>query len=263
MFPISFLISSDCNCIGSCFFPGLEDSGERRPLLEVTEEEPPGHMVIEKEQALQEGRPARQGYRDVSLTGCHQSVMPWYRLPAFFGKFEAPDERGIMRIVSAAVSRDRHSDGDTVDSLRQPWLLDKAGCVIGFQNAHGNVATAQEIQDDAEAWAVAFARDVRGVFCQNHDHNCVAACSKYAKPKDKAPDGQGAQLPRRKKLDPRDYCRLFPLRPHRGNEGPRQGQENSTSRQRVGDFCFCLQHQHQKRVWTGPSGSQASFPLEF
>ena len=202
-----FLISSDC--IGSCYSPGLEDSGERRPLLEVTEEEPPGHMVIEKEQALQEGRPARQGYRDVSLTGCHQSVMPWYRLPAFFGKFEAPDERGIMRIVSTAVSRDRHSDGDTVDSLRQPWLLDKAGCVIGFQNAHGNVASAQEIQDDAEAWAVAFARDVRGVFCQNHDHNCVAACSKYAKPKDGAPDGQGPQLPRRKKLDPRDYCRFL------------------------------------------------------
>ena len=55
MFPISFfvlyifdlfLISSDC--IGSCYSPGLEDSGERRPLLEVTEEEPPGHMVIEK-----------------------------------------------------------------------------------------------------------------------------------------------------------------------------------------------------------------------
>ena len=206
------LVLIKLDCLDPCLFPGLEDSGERRLLLEVTEEEPPGHMVIEKEQALQEGRPARQGYRDVSLTGCHQSVMPWYRLPAFFGKFKAPDERGIIRNASTAVSRDRHLDADTVDSLRQPWLLDKAGCVIGFQNAQGNVATAQEIQDDAEGWALAFARDVRGVFCQNHDHNCVATCSKYAKPKDGAPDGQGPQLPRRKKLDPRDYCRFLFVR---------------------------------------------------
>ena len=182
--------------IGSFFFPGLEDSGERRPLLEITEEEPPGHMVFEKEQALQEGRPARQGYRDVSLTGCHQSVMPWYRLPAFFGKFEVPDERGIVRNTNTAVSRAGSLDGGTVASLQQPWLLDKDGCVIGFQNSDGKVATAKELQEDAEAWRVAFARDVRGVFCQNHDHNCVATCSKYAKSKDGASDA--AQPPRRK-----------------------------------------------------------------
>ena len=48
---------------------GMEDSNEVRPLVPVTEEEPPGHVALEKEQATAERRPPRNGYKDVPLLG--------------------------------------------------------------------------------------------------------------------------------------------------------------------------------------------------
>eukprot|EP00438_Fugacium_kawagutii_P025227 Skav230240 [mRNA] locus=scaffold1818:78429:87690:+ [translate_table: standard] len=237
---------------------GQEESGERRPLLGVTEQEPPGHIALEQEKAMHENRPPRQGYKEVSLTGCHQSVMPLYRLPGSFGGIVACDERGLFRAQpvgeihsedlpskkTAAVARSEAAgaveavDGDVqnidlslhgadeafehdaravapgvVTGLRQPWILAQDRSVLGFRHASGRLATAENIEEDAQAWAVAFGRDVRGVFCQNHDHNCVATCSKYAKPiTSEQQPATGSQIPRKKKLDPRDYCRFLFVR---------------------------------------------------
>ena len=186
---------------------GLEESGEARERVEVTEGELPGHMALEMERASVERRPPRRGYKDVPLTGCHQSVLPLYRLPADFGQITPPDERGLFREEDrASVGEDRA--GRLLQAGSQPWVLDDGGRVLGLRLPNGEVAGYDDILRDARAWATAFGRDVRAVFCQNHDHNCVATCAKYAQ-KSEGDQQSGHKM---KKLDPRSYCRFLFVR---------------------------------------------------
>ena len=142
---------------------GLEESGEQRVLLEVTQSEPQGHIALEKEKAAQEQRPPRHGYRDVPLTGCHQSVMPTYRLPGAFGNITEPDERRLFRVETAAAAR-RWQDHLLWKDEAQPWVLDESRRVVALQLPDGRVAQREDTFADAKAWARAFGRDVRGVF---------------------------------------------------------------------------------------------------
>ena len=193
-------------CLGRC--AGVEESGDHRMLLEVTESEPPGHIALEKEKASQEQRPPRHGYKDVPLTGCHQSVMPLYRLPGAFGTICEPDDRGLFREPPAAVARPS-KDHLLLRSDAQPWVLDGCRRVVGLRLPTGRVAQWEDTCADAEAWARAFGKDVRGLFCQNHDHNCVATCAKYAAKH----MGDETGAPRKTKaLDPRSYCRFLFVR---------------------------------------------------
>ena len=45
------------------------------------------------------------------------------------------------------------------------------------------LASAEQIKDDCEAWKTSFARDQRASFIQNHDHDCTGTCVKYQKKK--------------------------------------------------------------------------------
>ena len=45
------------------------------------------------------------------------------------------------------------------------------------------LASAEQIKDDSEAWKTSFARDQRASFIQNHDHDCTGTCVKYQKKK--------------------------------------------------------------------------------
>ena len=175
--------------------------------MEVTEGELPGHMALEMERASLERRPPRRGYKDVPLTGCHQSVLPLYRLPAVFGQISGPDERGLFREEDGG-SVGEGKEAGLLQAGAQPWVLDDGGRVLGFKLPNGEVAAYDDILQDARTWATAFARDVRGVFCQNHDHNCVATCAKYAQ-KSEGDQQSGQKV---KKLDPRSYCRFLFVR---------------------------------------------------
>ena len=44
----------------------------------------------------------------------------------------------------------------------------------------GTEASKTDIEQDAKAWAKAFARDSRSCMVQNHDHDCTDTCVKYA-----------------------------------------------------------------------------------
>ena len=93
----------------------MEESNEVRPLVSVTEEEPPGHLALEKEQATAERRPPRNGYKDVPLTGCQKLLMPAYRLPGSFSGIRAGDEHGLFRRAEPPEVAEK--------VLRQPWIL--------------------------------------------------------------------------------------------------------------------------------------------
>jgi hypothetical protein len=72
-----------------------EDSVTERPLLETTADERQGHEVLEHRRAAAERRPPSNCYSQVDLTGCHQSLMPTYRLPQRIGSILPLDELGM------------------------------------------------------------------------------------------------------------------------------------------------------------------------
>jgi hypothetical protein len=74
---------------------GLELDGSRRQLLETTSLEPPGHHVREHRRAHVEQRPPLSSHSQVSLQGCHQSLMPTYRLPQSICNVIPLDEVGM------------------------------------------------------------------------------------------------------------------------------------------------------------------------
>ena len=182
----------------------MEESNEARPLVSVTEEEPPGHLALAKEQATAERRPPRNDYKDVTLTGCHQSVMPayYYRLPGSFSGIRAGDEHGLFRRADPREVAER--------VLRQPWILGFDRSVVGFEKADGEIAALEDTANDAKAWSVAFARDVRGVFCQKpRSQLCRYTCSKYSKPTTDVAGSATGGSSNRKKIDPRAYRRFL------------------------------------------------------
>ena len=65
-----------------------------------------------------------------------------------------------------------------------PWDVDAEGKVVGFKIFQGfdsRRATWDDMVQDAHMWQHAFARDVRCLHNNNHDHNCSATCVKYEK----------------------------------------------------------------------------------
>ena len=152
---------------------GEEIDGSKRALLEVTAPEPQGHVVCERILAEAELRACRNFYREVPLTGCQQSALPRYRLPQAFGRIEPPDEHGLWHSSGGVAS-------DLFPATDEPWIQDQDGKVTGLRLPGGAEASSADIEQDARAWATAFARDSRSCMVQNHDHDCAYTCVKYA-----------------------------------------------------------------------------------
>ena len=74
---------------------GVELDGSRRQLLETTPQERPGHHGLEHRQAHSEQRPPVSLYSQVFLKGCHQSLIPTYRLPQRTLNITPLDEDGM------------------------------------------------------------------------------------------------------------------------------------------------------------------------
>ena len=155
---------------------GMEIDGTTRDMLETTPDEPLGHIVAEQHKAILEGRPERNAYRDVPLTGCNNSLLPHYRLPQnAFQPFPVLDEFGCHDA----------SSGDGQAALRSsqgplPWTpRDGGGAVTRPVMPSGAPADNDDVVEDAHRWAQSFTRDVRALHCHNHDHNCSFTCVKY------------------------------------------------------------------------------------
>ena len=107
---------------------GIELDGSVRPLLASTKDELLGHHVLEHRRAAAEERDPRPMYSQVSLQGCHQSLMPSYRLPQMVGSIPILDELGMVRNPESQ---------KTTASLRL-WSLDEEGQhVTGIGNEDG------------------------------------------------------------------------------------------------------------------------------
>ena len=165
-----------------------EDGVTKRPFLEVTADERQGHEVLEQRRAAAERRPPANIYSGVSLKGCHQSLMPTYRLPQRIGTIEPLDELGM---VTPGAS----------DRAEQPavvWLEDEqrnhVSSVCLVAGAVPRQLSAKELTDDATRWASSFCRDFRALSQLNHNHDCTSTCIKYVKKKAKDVAEQALRL---------------------------------------------------------------------
>ena len=105
---------------------GVELDGSRRQLLETTPQELAGHHVFEHRKAHEEGRPLLSVYSQVPLQGCHQCLMPGYRLPQKSLNITPLDEVGMA-------SEEQRAEAVAEEDLRAPTTgaLVCFGCVSG------------------------------------------------------------------------------------------------------------------------------------
>ena len=155
---------------------GLEIDGTQRQKLEPTPEEPLGHIAAEEDQAALANRPVRNAYREVPLTGCHNSLLPAYRQPHFaFQAFPMIDDFG------------RHVRTTETSTVLQslptplPWQVDENNEITDALSPQNTNLSPEEFRQDAERYALAFSRDARALHGHNHDHNCSFTCIKYVK----------------------------------------------------------------------------------
>jgi hypothetical protein len=153
-----------------------DDNAPRRHLIPVTERELNGHLKREEESAIAESRPMRHPYKELPLTGATQSMMPMYRRSSSFSHIEIPDEFGYY--PGAATE---HSENGGWLPYAKEYAVGPSGEVKGFRMPNGELASAEQIKDDCEAWRTSFARDQRASFIQNQDHGCTGTCVKYEK----------------------------------------------------------------------------------
>ena len=173
---------------------GLELDDSRRQLLETTPQELPGHHVREHRRAHAEQRPPLSCYSQVSLQGCHQSLMPTYRLPQSVCNVIPLDEVGMT------------SDTPQVEVPAKPlcWVTDDetdrivgfAHRPVGYNNAEQPGALVPDddtsaeqpvnLQDyvgDGKSFGLSYCRDFRALHQLNHDHDCTSTCIKYVQKK--------------------------------------------------------------------------------
>ena len=101
-----------------------------------------------------------------------------YRRSNSYGHIDIPDEFGYYQ--EAAI---RHSENGGWLSYAKEYVVEPSGEVTGFHMPNGELASAEKIKEDCQAWKTSFARDQRANFIQNHDHECTATCIKYRQKK--------------------------------------------------------------------------------
>ena len=143
--------------------------------MPTTAQELPGHHVLEQRQALAEGRPPVSMYSQASLRGCHQSLMPSYRLPHCVGDTISLDELGMVCDLDSATPKhfpDWHCDGDDAHVT---------GLHTSNHQSHmiASLASCEQLSQDANGFALNFGRDFRALHQFNHDHDCTSTCIKY------------------------------------------------------------------------------------
>ena len=151
------------------FDGGEEEDGKQRVHMPVVASEADGHIEREKDLASIERREAR-GVLDTPLTGCCNSQLPTYRLPASFGK--------LAQHASGAVCP---QEAQPSDMLQPRWGPRQGEGLAAMSTQSGEAS--QDRKADAALFARAFAQDARRCFQFNQMHRCVESCVKYVRSK--------------------------------------------------------------------------------
>ena len=108
-----------------------------------------------------------------STSATSSASLRWIKAPIS----EAATEHSEKRAAT------EHFENDGWLPYGKEYAVDPTGEVTGFYMPDKELASAEQIKDDSEAWKTSFARDQRASFIQNHDHDCTGTCVKYQKKK--------------------------------------------------------------------------------
>jgi hypothetical protein len=117
-------------------------------------------------------------YSQASLHGCHQSLMPSYRLPQNLGARKILDEVGMHctdgNKAPVAFPPTWVIEEDT-QHVRTPSLCHNSEDLRSVEQP----ASHEDIILDAGEYGLSYARDFRALHQFNHDHDCTTTCIKY------------------------------------------------------------------------------------
>ena len=147
----------------------------KRRYIAVTAAEPNGHLKREEERSA--GGQRLHPYKQLSLRGACQSMLPTFRLSSSFGSIEEPDEFGYY--FSSERARKPAPEGWL--ELKNQYIQNEDGVVTGLNMPNGQAATEADIAQDAHKWKTCFAIDARTCQINNHTHDCTHTCTKYQK----------------------------------------------------------------------------------
>ena len=157
---------------------GVELDGSQRQLLPVTAPELPGHHELEKRRANAEGRAPVSMYTQASLQGCHQSLMPTYRLPQNLGARKVLDEVG-MHCPDETAAADAFPPQWVVDEDAEHVQMPSTCSIAASVGIVAQPASCADVIQDAHQFALSYVRDFRALHQFNHDHDCTTTCIKY------------------------------------------------------------------------------------
>ena len=157
---------------------GVELDGSQRQLLPVTAPELPGHHELEKRRANAEGRAPVSMYTQASLQGCHQSLMPTYRLPQNLGARKVLDEVG-MHCADENAAPPAFPPHWVVDDDAEHIQMPSTCSIAAGVSSVAQPASCADVIQDAHQFALSFVRDFRALHQFNHDHDCTTTCIKY------------------------------------------------------------------------------------
>ena len=168
---------------------GFEEDGRQRDEVEIVPAPEPAHVLRERDMAMAQARPMRHPYRGMPLTGAPPARFPLYLVPQWFGRCPILDENGhAPETLDPSGAEDAGTEAGSgcetgwVDST-DLYITSQEGSVEGFRKPDGEMATTQDLQEDAKRWSWNFAVDVRFCHTYYHAHECNPTCFKQTKHK--------------------------------------------------------------------------------
>ena len=153
---------------------GQEDDGTLRdhvPIHAPLEQE---HLAKERRAAAASNREPLKGtaaFREVPLTGAHQSSFPFYRSRSSFGRLSDMDSNSVPQPAASA----------RCEETEELFTTTEEGQVDKILLPNGNEASDADLSAEAVIWARHYANHVRNGMCFNHEHRCVETCVKKVK----------------------------------------------------------------------------------
>ena len=148
------------------------DDATRRPLVQITESDPPRTWCGSYASRRPNGDPLAPRTPTCLSPGMAWTLMPGYQLL---------ENLGTDYVVPHRCELPAQPDGRAAahaPSLAQICVCDEYGRFLHVQRPDGSAATTADLERDAERWELAFAEDYRWLSAHSHDHTCATTCVK-------------------------------------------------------------------------------------
>ena len=132
------------------------------------------HLARERRAAAAANREPLKGtaaFREVPLTGAHQSSFPFYRNRESFGRLNDLQGNGVPQPAATA----------TFGGKVELFTTTEEGEVDKILMPDGTEATDADLSAEGAVWAGHYGNHVRKGMCYNHDHRCMESCVSAAK----------------------------------------------------------------------------------